>query len=158
MNSFPFFLFWVLEHACPRILSFLTMYMFSVHFVKTLKTRHRSSCSCEQMFWLERESSWKWYLLTCKMDHSFHRGISPNLKLRLALFPLHKFSSYGRKSLFTLFIIWGEVLNLVLNINLTYSSKKSLIFHYETISLTNCKKIYLKILLNVVTKNPHGAL
>lgn len=42
------------------------------------------------------------------MDHSFHKGTLPNLKLKLALFTLHDFTLYRRKSLFTVLIIWGE--------------------------------------------------
>lgn len=33
-------------------------------------------------------------MLSYKMNHSFYIGTLPNLKLRLALFPLHGFSLY----------------------------------------------------------------
>lgn len=135
--------FEVLEHSCPRMLSFLIMYMlFPVRFVaNSLETRHRSSCSCEQMFWLERESSWKRYLLTYKMNRSFHMGLLPNLKLRLALFPLREFSLCKRKS--THFIIWAEVLATVLNINLTYSSTET----FHTPVQNNITKNFSKIFI-----------
>lgn len=136
-----FFLnFEVLAQSCPRILSSLTMNtLFPVWLVaNSLKTRHRSSCYCKPMFWLERESSWSDTYWSYRMNDCFHMGTLPNLKLRLALFSYIYFLCMGwNRNLFTLLIICDEVLNTVLNI--IFSIK---FIHYETISLKDFQKFH----------------
>ena len=109
--AFLFSYFEILEKTCSIILSYLTVdTLFPVWFAANgLKTRQRGSCYCKQMFWLERESSWICYMLSYKMNHSFHMGTLPNLKLRLPLFPSWELSLYRWSwHLSTLFIFWSD--------------------------------------------------